>query len=323
MFVPHPSNPAAALDQAMREDLAASLGRIGTMAGAQLPDLDALAGALEHIRRHRVEPGVFAAYYDLVFALQRRDVEAAGKLWSGVLTRAAADEFRPRLMRYRVADLGDDAERFQRLAAMGMAAPMVFAEPSGADWRRFQTAAPAAIELLARANPAWAEELGALVGWTIAAAPGDQGVGFSGGSSMMIWGAVLVNARDSTDRIGVLGVLVHEATHLLLLGLSRSEPLVLNPVGQRFRTEARPTLRPMNALYHSTYVSGRVARLCQEILERCSGELAPAERDNLEQSAAMQRDRFDQGWEVIRDHAQMTPLGQRLIEEAHAVLAQA
>ena len=306
----------------MREDLASSLERIGAMATAVLPDLDALPDALGHIRGHRQEPAVFAAYYDLVFALQRKDLAAAAALWRRVLMRAAAEPS-PRLMRYGAADLGEDAERFHRLAAMGMSDPPVFDEPSGQDWRKFQATAPAALELLAREHPAWAEELDALVVWTIAAAPGPQGVGFSGGSSMMTWGAVLVNAAASVDRISVLGVLVHEATHLLLLGLSRSEPLVLNPASERFQTGARPTPRPMNALYHSTYVSGRMARLWQEILGQCPDELSAAERASLEQSTVLQLDRFRQGYEVIRRHARLAPLGLGLIEEAHEAMAPA
>ncbi len=78
--------------------------------------------------------------------------------------------------------------------------------------------------------------------------------------------------------------------------------------------------RPMNALYHSTYVSGRTGRMCLEILDRCPGELSAAERLKLERTSELQRERFDQGYEVIRRDAQLTPLGRRLIEEARGTL---
>lgn len=321
MFIPKQGQAARALDQGMREDLAASLERIGSMAAPVLPAESGLGEAAAHIRAHRIEPGVFALYYDLVFALQNRDFAAAADLWSKLLARAAAEP-EPRLIRYRPADLGEDAERFQRLTSIGTADPAVFCDPQEEDWLRFGETAPAALVLLERAHPAWAEEVRELGVWTIAAAPERRpdAVGFSGGSSLMAWGAILVNVRDWTDRLGVLGVIAHEATHLLLFGLSRNEPLVTNPVGERYQTEARPTPRPMNALYHSTYVSGRTGRMCQEILDRCAGQLSEAERLKLAQTAGLQRQRFDQGYEVIRREAQLTPLGRRLIEEARETL---
>ena len=59
MFNPGPASRAGVLDQGMREHLADSLERIGDMAGAVSNDVD-LAPALDHIRSHRIDPGVFA-----------------------------------------------------------------------------------------------------------------------------------------------------------------------------------------------------------------------------------------------------------------------
>ena len=319
MFIPQ-QGAAAGLDQGMRDDLAASLERIGAMAAAVLPGRESLPAALEHIRAHRVEPGVFALYYDLVFALQNRDLTTASRLWEQALARAATQP-PVRLMRYRAEDLGDDGERIQRLTAIGAPAPVIFRDPDDSEWSRFRDTAPAALSLLRQANAAWAEQVSELGACTIATVPGPDSVGFSGGSSMMAWGAILVNVRDWTDRLGVLGVIAHEATHLLLFGASRSEPLVTNPVGERFQTEARPTPRPMNALYHSTYVSGRSSWLCRLLLDCCADALSDAERDRLTEMQEMQRRRFDQGYEVIRRDARLTPLGGRLIEEARETLA--
>ena len=137
----------------------------------------------------------------------------------------------------------------------------------------------------------------------------------------MAWGALMVNVKDAPGRVRVLDVATHEETHLLLLGAARTEPLVTNPVEERFSTELRPIPRPMNAMYHSTYVSGRSLWLCRALLERCAADLSRAELDQVESSAALQRGRFDQGLELIRRDARLTPLGHRLIEEAAEILA--
>ena len=321
MFVPHQASPAMDLDQGMREDLAASLAKIAVMASGVLPQGPGLQTALDHIRAHRIEPGVFALYYDLVFALQARDLAAAGALWSDLLGRAVAEP-EPQLLRFGARDLGADAGRLSRLLTIGSARPPEFCDPSDGDWAGFVETVPAALALLEQAAPAWAEELRRMVVWTLAAVPGagPDAPLYSGGSSVMAWGALMVNVKDAPGRIRVLDVATHEETHLLLLGAARTEPLVTNPVEERFRTELRPIPRPMNAMYHSTYVSGRSLWLCRALQDRCAADLSPAELEQVESSAEVQRGRFEQGLDLIRRDARLTPLGHRLIEEAAEAL---
>ena len=128
MFDPSHASPASALDQGMREHLAGSLERIGVMAGAVLNDVD-LAPVLAHIRAHRVDPGVFARYYDLVFALQSADYDTARTLWLQIASLAAsAAELK--LVAFGPKALGEDAERFTRLLSIGAARPPIFLEPA-------------------------------------------------------------------------------------------------------------------------------------------------------------------------------------------------
>ncbi len=321
MFVPHQASPAMALDQGMREDLAASLAKIAAMTAGVLPQEAGLEAALGHIRGHRVEPGVFALYYDLVFALQARALTAAGALWSELLGRTGVEPA-PRLLRFGPRDLGADSQRLSRLLTIGSARPPDFCDPADDDWGRFVETVPAALALLEQAAPAWVEELRRMVVWTLAAVPGagPDAALYSGGSSVMAWGALMVNVRGAPGRVRVLDVITHEETHLLLLGAARAEPLVTNPVEERFRTELRPTPRPMNALYHSTYVSGRSLWLCRALQDRCAADLSPAELEQVESSAEVQRGRFEQGLDLIRRDARLTPLGHRLIEEAAEAL---
>ena len=322
MFVPHPASAAMDLDQGMREDLAASLAKIAAMTAGVLPQEPGLEAALGHIRGHRIEPGVFALYYDLVFALQASDLATAAPLWSELLRRAGSEPA-PGLLRFGPRELGADAERLSRLLTIGSARPPEFCDPSDGDWIRFVETAPAALALLERAVPAWPEELRRMVVWTLAAVPGPgpDAPLYSGGSSVMAWGALMVNVKDAPGRVRVLDVITHEETHLLLLGAALAEPLVTNPVEERFRTELRPIPRPMNAMYHSTYVSGRSLWLCRALQDRCAAELSPAELEQVESSAELQRGRFEQGLQLIRRDARLTPLGHRLIEEAAEILA--
>ena len=299
----------------MREDLADSLNRLGEMAAAVLPEDAGMAPALAEIQAHPVQPGVFARYYDLVFALQRRDYAQAAALWCEIAA-LAADAPRLEVIPYDPGVLGDDSERFGRLVALGDGGGHMFAPPPEPSWRRFRPTALDALDLLARVDPAWSGEIEGLLTRVIAAIPAeDARQRFAGASSLMVWGAIFTNVGQPRDRLQVLTSLIHEGTHQLLFGLSRREPLVANPPGERYRSPLRPEPRPMDGVFHATFVAARLTRLA-EVLASAEGELTDDETAWARARIPRFRQRFGEGREVILKDAQLTPLGRRLIEEA-------
>jgi HEXXH motif-containing protein len=319
MFIPEPNSPALRLDQAMRDDLATSLERLAERASAVLPAEVDTTFMVQQIRSHGVLPGVFARYYDLITALQKQDWPAAARLWREI-SRWSARPADVSILPFDADTLGDDAERYQRLFSTGQTVVPQFARPDEAALASLRRTVPAALDLLEAAHAAWAAEVRALITQVVAFAPPDRGAGPAyGGSSMMVWGGIVVNIGMPPDRLEVLAILAHEATHQLLFGLSRTEPLVLNPVSERFGTPLRPIPRPLNAVFHSTYVSGRIHMLFEMLLQRL--DLQGAELTWAQETSCLQRDRFQQGCDLIMDKARLTPLGRRLIEEARGVIA--
>ncbi len=312
MLIPGSPEIATRLDEAMREDLARSLERLGDMARAILPPED---NALAHIRRHRVSPGVFARYYDLVFALQARAYDRATTLWREIIA-LAAEAADLQLEPFEPEVLGEDTERFGRLVSMGQGGGSMFAPPAADEWRTFEARAKEALDILARIHPPWSQEIRALLTRVIGAIPGPEASQrFAGASSFMAWGAIFLNVTGEHDRIRVLTSLVHEATHQLLFGLSRDEPLVTNPSGARYASPLRRELRPMDGVFHATYVAARLTCL-YEILASGGPALTSEERASAAARVASIRARFVQGHEVIASQAMLTPLGGRLMEEA-------
>ena len=299
----------------MREDLARSLERLDQMAAAVLPRGEDVESALDHIRRHRVLPGVFARYYDLVFALQAKAYDTAAPLWLQIIALAAeAPELTLQPLEPDV--LGEDCERFGRLIALGDGGGSMFAPPSPAEWSRFQTRGQDALGVMAKVNPAWSDELAALLTRVIGAVPGpDARQRFAGASSFMVWGAIFINVSQDRDRMQVLASLAHEATHQLLFGLSRDEPLVTNPPTDRFTSPLRRQPRPMDGVFHATYVAARLTCL-YEMLAAGHPALTSEERLGAAERVAPMRRRFEEGHAVVRAEARLTPLGRRLIEEA-------
>ena len=299
----------------MRHALAESLGRLGSRAAALLPASPTPAQIAARVCAGRVHPGVFGRYFDLVNALQSGQAVQAADLWKAIgETSASPAEFR--IIPYSADTLGEDAARYQRLFDQGQQSALVFHPPSGQQMAEATVALTQAMALLETTLPAWAAEIRAIVTEVIVLDARDTGM--SGGSSMLLWGTVLLNAANPCRRISALSIVAHEATHLLLFGLARHGPLVGNPPDEKFLTPSRPVLRPMNALYHSSYVSGRLAALFR-LLANCSA-LDAAELGELAALRELQRKRFLEGFEVIMAHAQLTPLGRELLEEAHRLL---
>jgi HEXXH motif-containing protein len=314
MFIPARDSLALGLDQAMRADLSASLERLSARAGALLPTEANAAATAKNIRSHRVDPGVFGRYYDLIAALQTQDWDAAARLWRE-MSQLAAQPADFAVLPFDTDALGDDAERYQRIFTIGLAAAPQFARPDDDAMTHLRGTVSAALALLDAVHADWAAEIRALIGQLVAVVPpAADAMSISGGSSMMVWGAVLIDVGARPDRIRVLSVLAHEATHQFLFGLARSEPLVTNPVRERFSTQLRPTPRPMNAIFHSTYVSGRIHALF-EIL-RSRARLSEGESALVAEISDLQRRRFQQGCELILERAGLTDLGRRVIEEA-------
>ncbi len=321
VFIPAPNSCVRRLDQEMRADLAASLERLSSRAAAVLPrDVD-MAAAARDIRAHRVDPGVFAAYYDLIHALQTGALDHAAASWRGVAA-GAARAVRLECQPYDPLSLGDDAARFQRLFAMGWQAPAMFAPPDDAGWSRFRGNVDDALSLLSVVAPSWRAEVESLVSRIFAALPSaGEGRRFAGASCFMAWGAVFLNVRRNDDRLRVLAGIVHEATHQMLFGLSRRRPLTENPPDRRYASPLRRDPRPMDGVYHATYVSGRLFAL-YDLLSRHDG-LEPAERATVVERIARQKRRFAEGYAVVRREGRLAPLGRELIEAAAENVADA
>jgi hypothetical protein len=315
MFIPKTGNAGVSnLDEIMRAALAESLLRLGVRAARHLPPQPTPESLALAIRQNRVAPGVFARYYALIDALQSGQPAKASSLWSDIGSLVTqTPPFRVVACAYET--LGDDVSRYAEVFGRGQRVQPIFLPPPPALCAAVRERIEEALALLTRVQPAWAQEIQSLVGEIILLLP--QNLHLSGGSSMMLWGTVLLNAEMATDRIAALMTLAHEATHLMLFGVACREPLARNPPEETFSTALRPTPRPMSALFHATYVSGRLHALAQHLL--ASPELTREEQDTLAALATLQRERFRQGVEIVLAQGLLSAAARELMEEARAL----
>jgi len=302
----------------MRDSLADSLAHIHAAASRPMNVAEAvLAEGLSTIKAHRVGPGVFGRYHDVVIALQQRRYEHAGTLFREIT--ALADEepsFAP--VPFTEEALGPDKERYARIIGLETASAAVLASPSREDWLAFEANVAAAMELIAEADAALAAELRALVVEVVAVGT-NSGSGsrpFAGASSLMLWGAVLLNAERHRTRLDMIGGLVHEAAHQILFGLSIDRPLAENPIRERYGSPLRADPRPMDGIFHATFVCARIHYAYARLRDATKSRLDDAERRKIDERLGIYRQKFFDGLETVGRFGHLSANGHRIMRAA-------
>ena len=312
MFLPEASR-GALLDRQMRGSLADSVAHVHEAAASALglSDIDMKAVAAE-IRAHRVAPGLFGRYYDLVFAIQAGKAAEARALFRDIAALAGRT---PDFSVVPLTDdaLGSDASRFARLLSGERGGQVFLGAPSEAAWSGFEARAAQAMRALGTIDPDLAGEVGDLTVQLIGALPTDQGYEFGSASSLMLWGAVVVNLRRHATALDLMAGLVHEAAHQLLFGLSIDEPLVANPIKERYKSPLRSDARPMDGIYHATFVCARLFHLYARLRDAQLDGLDDGELDD--RLGEMSR-KFQDGSETIARFGRLSPTGERLFADA-------
>ena len=301
----------------MRARLADTLDYLFDEVGGPLGITPAEAAeAASHIRTSAQSPNRFGAYYEMVLAIEEDELDGARDLARELIGAADAEGT-------RIAGIDDrgvaEAERYRRLLLPNLDV----AQPEPDFLAATRERVDAAFALLDRGFPEMSAEIRALLREiVIAAGPEDpKALTFDGASSYMLWGAILLNARGQTNVLDTAQALAHESGHNLLFGFCASESLVENPDDELFSSPLRKDPRPMDGVFHATYV---VARMHQTLTRLLEAGVVPADSsDAALADLKAHRANFDSGDRVIRDGARLTPLGESVIESARGYMASA
>lgn len=300
----------------MRERLAETLEYVFNEVGDELGvPFDQTRIAIEQIKSGPQSPHIFGAYYDLVFALENEELDQArlmakeilGRSPSGPLTIGPIDD-RP----------SPDEDRYRRLLMTGMDYAVV---PEPELMANYRQRLAAAFALLDDGFPQMAAEIRALLREiVVAAGPEDpKAITFDGASSYMMWGAVLLNARGQNNVLDTAQALAHESGHNLLFGFSSSGPLVENSDDELFSSPLRQDPRPMDGVFHATYVIARMHQTLNRLLQ--SGVLDAGQTELARKDLALHRKNFEAGDVVIHEGGRLTEIGRDAIESAREYMA--
>jgi hypothetical protein len=305
-----------ALDQRMRTRLADSLAYIADKCRSVIAfDERGFSEAIAGIRASPVSALVFAAYGDLVLALDEDDLERAEVLLAEIPAlvlsgaRSGVHAFRDPAQDRAF----DRYERWMNTAGSIRVLPLPETEA-----RNFSRLLADAWQLLDRAAPALAAETRLLAREIVAAEGGKtkEGMIFDGASSFLLWGAILLNVSTHKTRLALLQALVHESGHNLLFGFCADGPLVENDDAERYSSPLRVDQRPMDGVFHATYVTARMHMAVKALLD--AGILDGAEREEAERDLALHEKGFAGGLATVRAHGRLTPLGEAVIHAAES-----
>ena len=317
-------SPSAArarqLDERMRAELASSLLYLVERLEAHLPEARQIGSSIfTRLEQGPVPPVTSALYSDLVLAIDADDLDAAGELLRqlGALPNQQSDLL-VRDLRDPASD--DESDRLCRYIDSDPKMPLALTAPSEASSQSSREAIDGAFKILAKADPELGAEIRTLLREIVLCRSRQNAPEyiFDGASCFLLWGAVLINAERNGGALEMVQMLAHESAHNLLFGLCPGEPLLLNDPSERYSSPLRHDSRPLEGIYHATFVTARMHRSARQLL--ASGLLSAEQERLVAQQAGYARESFRQGMAVLDAHARLTEPGRAIIENARAYM---
>ncbi len=268
-FVPDGAR-ARLIDVGMRLQLADSLEYLNQSLVQQMgAEIDGLADMVARMRQGVVyPPSTFGLYYEITSALIDEDYDQAMSLFGELLNEEPCSPEQVDIITLGQVPKISNLLRYQRL--MDTDPTMPFHIESLPDAITSQSVAhfQSSFNRLRQCVPELAKEFEALIR-TVILVKGDSQMDyqFAGGSSYMLWGALFINAELHTTDIATIEAMAHESAHSLLFGFSIDEALVLNSDDELYPSPLRYDPRPMDGIYHATFVSARMYWAMTALLE--------------------------------------------------------
>ena len=127
----------------------------------------------------------------------------------------------------------------------------------------------------------------------IAAGPEDpKALTFDGASSYMLWGAILLNARGQTNVLDTARRWLTRAGTIYCSVFARPDRWSKMPDDELFSSPLRADPRPMDGVFHATYVVARMHQTLTRLLEfgraRLGADRSPPRRTSRRTAATLQ-----------------------------------
>lgn len=299
-------------------DIADSVGRIVAGCPRDLALSEGIRRLPERIRAvERPTPEVACLYFDLVAATLDDNVDGVVALL-GEMDRRLSPADAPFFQGWGEVP-PETAERYLRHLNCDPATPVSFAVPNRDTLARAQMLGTAALTRMEEADPELAAEIrGLLTNVVFVEGAAGEGMLFDGATSFFCWGALFLNAAEHGSVVAMIDGLAHESGHALLFGMSKGDPFVTNPLSELHPSPLRRDPRPLDGIYHATFVSARMAYAMDKV--GGAGLLTAEDQEEAEDVRRAARRAFWDGYTTLEAHATYTPLGADVMADARAYM---
>ena len=316
----HDLDPKA-LEKRMRAQLAISLQYLFDEFEDQVRlDPQKSEMVITRLKQGKVQPGVYARYYDLVFALTNEETRKVTKLANEIF-ELISEPVEFKIIPYAKKELGDDFERFPRLLFAEFSLDNPMSTPKATLHKQHREKLEQALNVIQLVDNAIYQEIKALLSCVVVSVHNSQlstANAFGGVSSFMTWGATFINAGAYRTEHQAVEFFVHEITHCMLFGHSCQDALVLNSIDESYRSPLRSQLRPVDGIYHATLVCARIALFMQKWMK--FGTDNSEHTQWLEARYESNKDSFLDGLSVLNEHAKLSKQGALFLSQAKAAL---
>jgi len=272
------------------------------------------------VNNKRLHPLMFGHYARWVHALTHDNNSQAEKAIELICAAFSLGDSYPQYISLGDETLYQSQRLINELMDSGDDSTAMFKPPTTDAFDACKLEISQALGLASKWLPDLAEEMNALVAQFILVGNHPQAtVRFDGGSSYMLWGALFVNAEQRRSSVAMLELLAHETAHLLLYAAASQEPLTTNPEDERYSSPLREDLRPMDGIYHATWVSARMAWAMYHLSQH--PEISPPAANEARQALEADIRHFKEGHSVVERHGQLTQTGRRLMNDAASWIA--
>ena len=316
-FPPDPNRGRALYDR-IKERRGESVRQIaGASSAVAQIDESQLTAFLDSVSRSRkVSPRFFAIYHEILVAVDEDDVDSVSRLFGELVE---ADSHEDSVPSYNLTDehLGrGNAARYRRWADMDPENPLNLVALSDAEYARIAATKGEAFTLMDAGAPEVSGEIRSLLAEVVfAGGSPDEKFTFHGISSFFLWGTVLINAEGHKTALELVQTLAHESSHMHLFAVALDSPLVHNSEEERYHSPLRTDPRPMDGIYHATYVTARMHYVLSRLL--ASGVLSPAQVEEAKIACANHVKSYREGYEVVCSKGNLSELGQGLLHTAN------
>lgn len=185
-----------------------------------------------------------------------------------------------------------------------------FSHLSSEEFEKVKKVLQQAIEMYKKSFPDFYSEFEELVSEILVL----KAEGLKNGTSTDVFGMIYKSSIFNCEKItDALDFIVHEQSHLYLHLLNTDDPIVLNP-HEMHEAPLRVDKRPLMGIFHATFVISRMHYVLKKALSL--NVIPEDEREYCEEQVLDYKKRCQSGREVLKKHAQMTPLGEALIASA-------